>query len=295
MTSGDGPWWSERLHNEILIVDIDTRVPEGANELWNQSRMNWETLSEGDGGMISASQMNHFLYAQIHGYDYKFFNARELVGLHNTWVKPHVLLDLLPGYKFVVFIDADATWQHLEVPLEWMFNRWGITPETSIAMPLDVRMGEATPEKLEANTGLIVAQALNYTYELLTAWKDCPDELRYPGCGRWREEWAHEQRAFSQYIRHDFNPNKTNIIEIPCDDAMGFPGIADSGFIADNCTGQFVRHHTIAKGMTKRSTEVAMLQSMTDLLRKELMENSETYLYKEAEDEDDSPILDDYM
>tara|TARA_R110002003_G_scaffold48_14_gene4029 strand:+ start:16865 stop:17392 length:528 start_codon:yes stop_codon:yes gene_type:complete len=63
--SAEGPWWTERLRNEILIVDIDTRVPDGANELWNKSRMNWETLEEGGGGMISASQMNHFLYGEI--------------------------------------------------------------------------------------------------------------------------------------------------------------------------------------------------------------------------------------
>jgi hypothetical protein len=63
--SHEGPWWSERLRKEILIVDIDTRVPEGVNELWNKSRMNWETLEEGGGGMISASQMNHFLYGEI--------------------------------------------------------------------------------------------------------------------------------------------------------------------------------------------------------------------------------------
>lgn len=59
-------------------------------------------------------------------------------GLHNTWVKPHALLDLIPSYKFVVFLDADATVQHLEVPVEWLFNRWGITPETSISMARDV-------------------------------------------------------------------------------------------------------------------------------------------------------------
>jgi hypothetical protein len=61
----DGPYWTESLKEQILIVDIDTRVPQGENELWNKGRMNWETLKdEGDGGMISASQMNHFLYGE---------------------------------------------------------------------------------------------------------------------------------------------------------------------------------------------------------------------------------------
>jgi hypothetical protein len=203
-------------------------------------------------------------------------------GLHNTWVKPHVLLKLLKSYQFVIFIDADATIQHLELPFEWLFNRWGITPNTSIAMPLDVRM--VGVDDKEQNTGLIVAQALPLTFEMLTAWKDCPNETRYPGCGRWKEEWAHEQRAFSTYIRHDFNPDGNNIVEIPCDDAMGFPGLGDYGYIADNCTGRFVRHHTVAKGMTKRSTEIAILQSIADLARRELLGKRGTYLVREEEE-----------
>jgi hypothetical protein len=195
-------------------------------------------------------------------------------GLHNTWVKPHVLFDLLHKYRFVIFIDADATIQHLELPFEWLFNRWGITPQTSIAMPLDTRQdlngdlhaSEDSKGKLQLNTGLVIAQALPYTFEMLTAWKDCPNEKKYPGCGNWKENWSHEQRAFSEYIRYDYNPSGTNIIE----------------WILSNCTGQFVRHHTIDKAMTKRSTEVAMLQSLTDLVRKELLGNKNKYWIKET-------------
>jgi hypothetical protein len=52
----------------VLIVDIDTRVPNGPNELWHDGRMNWESLSDqGDGGMVSASFMNHFLYCKYNG------------------------------------------------------------------------------------------------------------------------------------------------------------------------------------------------------------------------------------
>jgi hypothetical protein len=57
-----GPYWKEPLGQSVLIVDIDTRVPQGPNELWNNGSINWETLNEHNGGMITASQMNHFLY-----------------------------------------------------------------------------------------------------------------------------------------------------------------------------------------------------------------------------------------
>jgi hypothetical protein len=61
----EAPWWHEPLRNQVLIVDIDTRVPNKKNELWNDKRMNWEAMaSEGDGGMVSAAFMNHFLYCR---------------------------------------------------------------------------------------------------------------------------------------------------------------------------------------------------------------------------------------
>jgi hypothetical protein len=203
-----------------------------------------------------------------------------------TWVKPYIFSSLLPHYQFVVFVDADATFSHLEVPLEWMFNRWNIRPDTSIAMPLDVRqvmggndhIGVDDKGNMEQNSGVIIAQNLPYTFEMLEAWTECPTEKRYEGCGQWRHEWSHEQRAFALYIRYDFNPNGTNIVEIPCKEAMGFPGLGDLGWIADNCTGQFIRHHTIAKQKVKRSTELPMLQAFTDLARKELLRNKDVYL-----------------
>jgi len=287
----DAPWWTEPLKNQILIVDIDTRVPNKKGELWNKARMSWEKLSpEGDGGMVSASFMNHFFYAQIHGYDYKFINAHDMgEGMHNTWVKPHILHALLKSYKFVIFIDADATIQHLEVPIEWLFNRWGITPGTSIAMPLDTRQilngdehaSEDSHGKLALNTGVIIAQALPHTFDMLTAWKESPTGTRYPECHQWADNWSHEQKAFSEYIRYDFNPNGTNIIEIACNDAMGYPGLTEHNWITSKCSGQFIRHHTIDKSWTKKSTEAAMMQSLTDLLHQELHGKKDTYFIKE--------------
>ena len=59
----DAPWWDKPLGKNVLIVDIDTRVPNGSNEIWSDTRLNWERMSEkGDNGMVSASFMNHYLY-----------------------------------------------------------------------------------------------------------------------------------------------------------------------------------------------------------------------------------------
>jgi hypothetical protein len=209
--------------------------------------------------------------------------------MYNTWTRPHLLLELVKSHRFIVAMDADATIQHLEVPLEWLFNRWGIKPNTSIAMPIDTAERHGDNEdvskdskgKVVLNAGFIVAQSSPHTIDLLTAWAECPTEKKYPGCSQWKNKWSHEQRAFSEYIRYDFNQDGDNIIEIPCDDAMGYPGITKHERIMSNCTGQFVRHHTLDKPMTKTSTEVAVMQGITDLLQKELLNNKDRYWFKE--------------
>lgn len=61
---GDGPWWTEPLGNQVLIVDIDTRVPDGKNELWNTGRLDWEHIENGGNGVLTASQLNHYLYGE---------------------------------------------------------------------------------------------------------------------------------------------------------------------------------------------------------------------------------------
>jgi hypothetical protein len=93
----DDPAWKKPLGNQILIVDMDTRPVNGSNELFDPAgNMNWETLdAHNDGGIMSASFMNHFLYAQIHGYDYRFFHAQHMEDHHDTWIKPHVIYELL--------------------------------------------------------------------------------------------------------------------------------------------------------------------------------------------------------
>lgn len=106
--------------------------------------------------------------------------------------------------------------------MEFLFNRWNITPNTSIGMPVDTRQILGDDEnasmdskgKVTVNSGVVVAQSLPYTFEMMNVWRTCTNELRYPGCGHWKENWSHEQRAFSEYIRYDFNPDN-NIVVSP--------------------------------------------------------------------------------
>ena len=109
--------WTKPLGKKVLIVDIDTRVPTGENELLNPERLDWENLKTEGAGLVSNSIMNHYLYAMVHGYDYKFYQARDMKDHYNTWILPHVLRELIPEYQFVIVMDADVTIAHPDVPL----------------------------------------------------------------------------------------------------------------------------------------------------------------------------------
>ncbi|KAL2017093.1 hypothetical protein VTK56DRAFT_2616 [Thermocarpiscus australiensis] len=288
--NGGRDYWEKPMGNDILVVDVDTRNPNGENEIFNAQKMNWETVEASGSGLLTVSHINHFIYAQIHGYDYKFFNARKMKDHWDTWIKPHVLQEVLRYYKFVVFIDADAIIQHLEVPMEFLFNRWNVSPNTSIAMPIDTQqlpdgkdnISTDSKGKVVLNSGVVILQNLPHTHDMMQAWAECTTETRYRGCGQWKDRWSHEQRAFSEYIRYDFNPDGNNIVEIPCNDANGYPGLFGQAGVIDDCQGEFIRHYTLDKSMTKTSTSDVLMQSIGELLQKNFAENQKNILIKEA-------------
>jgi hypothetical protein len=130
--------WTKPLGKKILIVDIDTRVPTGDNQILNpDKKINWQELENSGAGLTSHAISNHYLYAMIHGYDYKFFQALPIQDHYPTWILPHILKELLPDYQVVIALDADVVVSHLEVPLEWMFNRWDIKVSFGLAVDID--------------------------------------------------------------------------------------------------------------------------------------------------------------
>ncbi|KAL2020107.1 hypothetical protein VTK56DRAFT_8911 [Thermocarpiscus australiensis] len=278
------------MGSDILIVDIDTRIPDGKNGIFNAMKMNWDAVEDSGAGLLTISHLNHYLYSQIHGYDYQFFHARKIKDHWDTWIKPHVFQRMLRDHKFVVFVDADAIIQHLEVPLEFLMNRWNIAQNTSIAMPIDTQqfvnddkenISTDSKGRVVLNSGFVVLQNLPHTHDMLQAWTECTTEKRYPGCGQWKTRWSHEQRAFSEYIRYDFNPQGNNIVEIPCADANGYPGLFGSAGVIDDCQGDFVRHYTLNKGGSKASTSDVLMQSLSEVLQKNFEKNHKMMLIEE--------------
>ncbi|KAG7115273.1 Galactomannan galactosyltransferase 1 like protein [Verticillium longisporum] len=232
--------WQKPLGKDVLILDVDTRVDNKARAL-GPTIFNKENMTPRAAGML-----NHYIYAQIHGYDYKFIKAPIYPHRHQTWVKVPMIREELKTHKFVVFLDADAIFVQPQLPIEFLLGLWNITDGTLVAMAEDPNSPVNRDEKgwVLWNTGFVVAQQSQRTQEMFKVWDECPMGERFPGCEKWAKEWAHEQAAFGNYIRYAYNTTD-DLRVIPCGDGNGAAYLGDK-----KCLGAFVSHFWGHKGVT---------------------------------------------
>ncbi|KAL5603721.1 hypothetical protein FOVSG1_006471 [Fusarium oxysporum f. sp. vasinfectum] len=208
--------WKKLLGKKVILIDTDTRLDaNNENTMLNKCPLHYPTLPGRTGG-----HLNHYLYAMIHGYDYRLVRAADYPNRHGTWVKPAVAKEALKTHDFVISLDSDAVFTHLDLPLEWLMNLWDITSETLVAMAYDLDWeGDYDPQgNLILNTGFVISQASQRTQDMYERWEDCPRSIQ--GCEHWNFKWAHEQSAFSYYIRYEFNRTH-DVKNIPCNHANG--------------------------------------------------------------------------
>ncbi|KAL2673878.1 hypothetical protein Neosp_012322 [[Neocosmospora] mangrovei] len=249
--------WTKPLGKKLLILDVDTRIDEGAGAMMNTSKLNPKEMVGRTGGM-----MNHYLYAMIHGYDYRFIRAPNYSDRHGTWVKVPMIQEALKTHEFVVFLDADAVFMYPHMPFEWLMSLWNITDNTLVAMASDPDSPRNRDHKGKPmwNTGFVVARQSERTQELFTNWEACPTEKKYDGCKKWAKDWAHEQAAFANYVRYDYNSDE-ELRPIPCMDGNGAPYIGDK-----SCGGVFVRHHWFHKDYPVGDLQQAIIEAMVNRL-----------------------------
>lgn len=134
-----------------------------------------------------------------------------------------------------MFLDGDAIFEYPELPLEWMMSYWNITKDTLITLSKDPDSPKNRDQYGRAmhNTGFIIAQQSDRTQQMFTDWEDCPSGNKHPYCKRWAKKWAHEQGAFSNYIRYDY-PGEDDVHSIRYSDANGPSGL-------------FIRHNWFKK------------------------------------------------
>ncbi|KAJ5938981.1 hypothetical protein N7466_002115 [Penicillium verhagenii] len=209
------------------------------------------------------------IIAKIHGYDYKLATMKgNSTQRHATWCKVAAMKEAIDHYQFVVFVDADIVFPHLHVPLEWLLNYWDINPETLIAMAWDPEADINNDDRGQTflNKGFIIAQQSARTKELLEAWDDCVNGSRYPECPQWSKRWPHEQGAFGNYLRYDFDRIE-DVKALSCEEANGSPEVAHTG-----CVGKLVRHYWNDKHLASARVQEITMQYFMPRLHDEFLQ-----------------------
>jgi len=247
--------YNKNLGKDILILDLETR-PLESTEAFKKGEYNWRNINHVSGGIFS-----HYMYSLVHGYDYKLIQATNFGDRHPTWIKPSALANHIKDYKWIIFLDADATFRNMHLPIEWLLNYWNIEPKHSITMALDPwdpkepGYNSDRFNRTYTNTGFMAVQNNEKVGEILKAWHECPDDGRYPNCSEWKQPRFHEQSAFGEFIRYDY---EDSIKELPCAEANGYPGVTVS-----NCVGKFIRHYWFDKSLIKQVLQENVMQALS--------------------------------
>lgn len=168
-------------------------------------------------------------------------------------------------------MDADALWNYPEIPLEWLMNHWGITPNLSLAISTDPPRNRNVNGDAQSNTGFIIAQQNARTMEMIDTWLDCPTGKRFPGCERYAWARFHEQQAFNDYVRYDFN-RSTDYILLPANETNGFAG-SDI-----ECEGVFVSHYWSDKSRPRIGFGNSVMRALAQELNAQLLAEKERFV-----------------
>ncbi|PNS16355.1 hypothetical protein CAC42_6462 [Sphaceloma murrayae] len=200
--------YPQPLREQICIVNTDTRKwsPEEHRNLKGMDVLHWGYL-------------NHYLYAQMHGYTFKHVQAPEQSGLHNTWVKikEQYRMTMREECKFVIMLDGDTIFEDIRVPLEALLSHWNITEDIAVAGGIDIDKSLDIYGRVQLNTGFVITQRTPIFNKLMQDWIDCPTDVKWHNCSQWKETWSHEQAALSNYVRYD-PEYKNHIRELPVEE-----------------------------------------------------------------------------
>ncbi|KAF5006213.1 hypothetical protein FDECE_7372 [Fusarium decemcellulare] len=233
------PKWTETIGEDLCIIDLDNRPFNEPGQIFSPDLMSWDRADEIHG--LSLGVLNHWVYSKIHGYKYYYIDITDpFEDRRNSWKKPPILTRLLRKHKACIFLDSDAIFNRLDLPFEWLMNYWQLHPDTnSLALAADpnAKNNQDKFGKVYLNTGFIILQNNEKTFEILKEWEDCPNEGgKHPECTDFRKNRPGkptDQGGFGTYIRYDY---PKDIKELKCTEANGFPE-SRSG-----CDGKFVKH-----------------------------------------------------
>ncbi|KAH7367295.1 hypothetical protein B0T11DRAFT_275055 [Plectosphaerella cucumerina] len=231
--------WETPLNKQLCIFDLDNRPFEEEGQIFGPKTLSW-TDNPVDMHGLSLGVLQHWLYAKIHGYKYYYVHTGEFEDRRASWKKPSVMGRILKKHQTCVYMDSDAIFNHMDLPLEWLMNYWNIDKNNnSVALAMDPKAEHNVDKqgKLYDNTGFMIVQNRPVTFEMMDDWAVCADEGgKHPDCVEYRTVAfgrPSDQGGFGNFIRYDY---KDHVKELPCAEANGFPEDRSE------CLGTFIKH-----------------------------------------------------
>lgn len=164
--------WDKPLKNKVLILDVDTRSFNADGQFLHNGTVPWDVLDNKSAGLF-----NHYTYCELSP-PLQVRPLSKITRYSSRMGKTEQRPQELDKYQFVVFMDADAVWNQLELPLEWLHNHWDFGLNTSLALSEDWGLCTTANGLRCLNTGFIIAQQNERTWEILQAWSG----VQFPGC-----------------------------------------------------------------------------------------------------------------
>lgn len=188
------------------------------------------------------------MLALVHGYDYRLIRSPSYTDRHGTWVKIPIMRRALQTHDMVIFLDSDAIFENINLPFEWLLSHWDVQPSSTLLTIARDPGGEHNSDargKVMWNTGFMVGQRNSLTEEMFERWENCPTGQRYEECRKWAYDWAHEQAAFANHVRYEYEEGQ-DVRVLECNEGNGMPGPRGGS----NCNGVFIRHYWFDKDTT---------------------------------------------
>ncbi|KAI5462065.1 hypothetical protein BGZ63DRAFT_203952 [Mariannaea sp. PMI_226] len=231
-------YFHEPLGENLCIIDMDSRPFTEPGHIFDEQGMSWDDAETVHG--LAGGVLNHYVYAKIHGYKYYYINLESYEDRRDSWKKPPIMSAILKKHDVCIYLDSDAIFNRLDLPFEWLMNYWDINPvNNSLALAADPEHKNNHDKfgKTYLNTGFIVAQNNEKTFQIFDDWEECPnDGGKHPECTEFRTNRPGkptDQGGFGTFIRYDY---PKDIKELLCTEANGFPE-SKSG-----CEGKFIKH-----------------------------------------------------
>lgn len=198
-----------------------------------------------------------------------------------SWKKPSILKRVLQKHKTCVFVDSDAIFTNMDLPFEWLLNYWDIDREKdAVALAQDPPAPRNNDErgKLYDNTGFIIAQHSQTTFDMMQEWAVCADDGgKYPNCTQYRDKTEHpsDQGGFGNYIRYEY---EGSVKELPCSEANGFPQHNSK------CKGTFVKHlWTGKRDLIKMAVGLQIPGQFLELFHEQMLREKDEYYITEKD------------